>query len=101
MGGREINPRREPGEWLMNLPKMEEKSAEWLEERCLHACHRSMLLRHLARVKIEPIKPPGTGPNWQVVSFEPELRLGAPAHDEAMRIIAQIRGTYALARPTK
>jgi hypothetical protein len=83
----------------MTIRKMQEKSAEWLEERCLHMCHRSILLRHLKRVKIEPTKPPGTGPNWQVAGFEPELRTGSPAYNEAMDIIYRIRGSYALGRP--
>jgi hypothetical protein len=56
-----------------------------------------MLLRHLKRVKIEPTKPPGPGPNWQVAGFEPDLRMGSPAHNEAMNIIYRIRGSYALA----
>jgi hypothetical protein len=54
--------------------------------------------RHLTRIKIEPTKPPGTGPNWQVAGFEPELEVGCPAHQDAMKVIDQLRGTYALAR---
>jgi hypothetical protein len=32
-----------------------------------------VLSKHLEAVKIEPIKPLGSGPNWQVAAFKPEL----------------------------
>jgi len=73
----------------MGLPEMEKKTAAWLESEALRRCRGSMLLRHLTRVKIEPTKPPGTGPNWQVAGFEPELKEGSPAHREAMKVFTQ------------
>jgi hypothetical protein len=50
----------------------------------------------LEAVKIEPIKPPGSGPNWRVAAFKPELE--GVAYQEAMQVIAQLRETYALAK---
>jgi hypothetical protein len=77
---------------------MPEKSAAWLEAECLRMCRHLVLSRHLDAVKIEPTKPSGSGPNWQVAGFKPEL--GGAAYHEAMHIIAQLRGTYALAKGT-
>jgi hypothetical protein len=74
---------------------MPEKSAAWLEAECLRRCRLLPLSRHLEAVKIERIKPPGSGPNWQVAAFQPEL--DGVAHQEAMAVIAHLRGTYALA----
>jgi len=50
----------------------------------------------LEAVKIERTRPPGGGPNWQVAAFKPEL--DGIAHEEAMVVIAHLRGIYALAR---
>ena len=75
---------------------MPEKSAAWLEGECLRRCRLLALGRHLEAVKIERTRPPGGGPNWQVAAFKPEL--DGIAHEEAMVVIAHLRGTYALAR---
>jgi hypothetical protein len=75
---------------------MPEKSAAWLEAECLRRCRLLALSRHLEAVKIQRIKPTGNGPNWQVAAFEPEL--DGVAYQEAMRVIAHLRGTYALAK---
>jgi hypothetical protein len=80
----------------MDSPFMPEKSAAWLEAECLRLCSHLVLSRGLEAVKIEPIKPAGSGPNWQVAAFKPEL--DGVAYQEAMRVIAQLRGTYALAK---
>jgi hypothetical protein len=53
-----------------------------------------VLSRDLEAVKIEPIKPLGSGPNWQVAAFKPEL--DGAAYDEAMTRLAHLRQTYAL-----
>ena len=92
---------RDPARVIATVPKMEAKTAKWLENKCLHMCRASTLCRHLRRVKIEPTKPPGTGPNWQVAGFDPPLGENSPAYREAMRIINRIRVTYALARAKK
>jgi hypothetical protein len=73
---------------------MPEKTAEWLEAECLKLCRRLVLSRDLEAVKIEPIKPLGSGPNWQVAAFKPEL--DGPSYHEAMTRIAHLRQTYAL-----
>ena len=72
-----------------------EKSAAWLEAECLRRCRRLVLSRHLEAVKIERTRPAGSGPNWQLAAFKPELN-GIDYH-EAMGTIAILRGTYALA----
>jgi hypothetical protein len=92
---------RAPARVIATVPKMEAKTAKWLENKCLHMCRASTLCRHLRRVKIEPTKPPSTGPNWQVAGFDPPLGENSPAYREAMRIINRIRVTYALARAKK
>jgi hypothetical protein len=68
----------------------------WLEAECLRRCRRLPPCRHLEAVKIERTKPTGSGPNWQVVAFKPELN--EIAHQEAMKTIDVVRGTYALAK---
>jgi hypothetical protein len=73
---------------------MPEKSAAWLEAECLRRCRLLALRRHLEAVKIQRIKPTGNGPNWQVAAFKPE-RDGV-AYQKTMRVIAHLRGTYAL-----
>ena len=75
---------------------MPEKSAAWLEAECLRRCRLLTLSRDLEAVKIERIKPTGSGPDWQVAAFKPEL--DGIAYQEAMRVIAHLRGTYALAK---
>jgi hypothetical protein len=75
---------------------MPEKSAAWLEAECLRRCRLLVLGRHLEAVKIERIKPPESGPNWQVAAFKPEL--DGVAYQEAMAVIVHLRGTYALAK---
>ena len=75
---------------------MPEKSAAWLTGECLRRCRLLALGRHLEAVKIERTRPPGGGPNWQVAAFKPEL--DGIAHEEAMVVIAHLRGIYALAR---
>jgi hypothetical protein len=76
--------------------RMPEKPAAWLEAECLRRCRRLMQCRDLKAVKIEPTKPAGSGPNWQVAAFKPEL--DGIAHQEAMKTIDILRGTYALAK---
>jgi hypothetical protein len=81
---------------MKDCGQMPEKSAAWLEAECLRRCRRLVLSRHLEAVKIERTKPVGSGPNWQLAAFKPELN-GIDYH-EAMGTIAILRGTYALAK---
>jgi hypothetical protein len=79
----------------MDKGLMPEKSAAWLEAECLRRCRLLALGRNLEAVKIERLKPSGSGPNWQVAGFKPELH--GVAYHEAMAVIAHVRGTYVLA----
>ena len=81
---------------MSDYGQMPEKSAARLEAECLRTCRGLVLRRHLQAVKIEPTKPAGSGPNWQVAAFKPEL--DGVALLEAMNPIAALRGTYALAK---
>jgi hypothetical protein len=91
----------------MSQRLMPEKSAAWLEAECLRRCRLLALGRHWRWVDIglgstfgggqdRADKTAGSGPNWQVAAFKPEL--DGVAHEEAMVVIAHLRGTYALAR---
>jgi hypothetical protein len=77
----------------MDKGLMPEKSADWLEAECLRRCRLLVLGRNLEAVKIERLKPSGSGPNWRVA--KPELH--GVAYHEAMAVIGHVRGTYVLA----
>ena len=66
---------------MSSYGQMPEKSPAWLEAECLKRCRHLMSCRHLEAVKIEPTKPTGSGRNWQVAAFKPEL--DEIAHQEA------------------
>jgi hypothetical protein len=80
----------------MDEREMLEKSADFIESECLRVARLRLGCGHLEAVRIEPTKPSGSGPNWDVAAFEPELLPIARA--EAMDAIQMLRGTYALAR---
>jgi hypothetical protein len=74
---------------------MQEKSKVFLESLCLAACRHRPGCAHLQRVVIGRIKPLGSGPNWEVLAFKPEL---PPfAHAEALKAAGRVRGMYSLA----
>jgi hypothetical protein len=75
---------------------MPEKSVEWLQAEALRLCRIQIGCHHLEAVLIGPTKPKGSGPNWELLAFKPEL--GGAAHNVAMRVIHIMRGTYALAK---
>jgi len=75
---------------------MEEKSVEWLQAEALRLCRMQLGCGHLEAVRIGPTKPAGSGPNWELLAFKPELHPGA--HGNAMRVIYMLRGKYALAK---
>jgi hypothetical protein len=81
---------------MSSYGQMPEKSPAWLEAECLKRCRHLMSCRHLEAVKIEPTKSTGSGRNWQVAAFKPEL--DEIAHQEAMETIDILRRTYALAK---
>ncbi len=75
--------------------KKPEKSRAWLEAETLRRCKRRPGCGHLEAVRIGRIKPSGSGPNWELLAFTPELDPVARA--EAMVELDKLRGTYALA----
>jgi hypothetical protein len=66
---------------------------------CLKVARRALGCSDLSGVRIGPLKPAGSGPNWEVFGFSPELP--KLAHDEALKAIAPLRQTYALKRNEK
>jgi hypothetical protein len=74
--------------------KMPEKDAAFIEAECLKAARGAIGCSHLERVKIGPLKPAGSGPNWEVHGFTPELPPIAEA--EAHGRIAPLRQKFAL-----
>jgi hypothetical protein len=75
---------------------MQEKTVEWLQAEALKLCRLQLGCHHLEAVLIGPTKPKGSGPNWELLAFKPELH--PHAHDAAMRVIHMMRGVYALAK---
>ena len=75
--------------------KMPEKTREWLQAEALKRCRRRLGCGHLEAVFVGSTKPSGSGPNWEVLAFKPELPPIAEA--EAMDEIHQLRAVYALA----
>jgi hypothetical protein len=74
---------------------MPEKSVGVLQEHCLEMCRQRAGCTHLQRVLIGRTRPRRSGPNWEVLAFEPEL--GQVAHAQAMKAIDILRKTYLLA----
>ncbi len=81
----------------MSPTKMPEKPKAFIEAECLKAARHGLGARHLERVFIERIRPEGTGPNWRVLEFRPQLP--PLAYSEAEKAIAPLRQRYALAEP--
>ena len=52
--------------------------------------------RSTSSVKIGPTRPMGSGPNWKLLAFKPELH--DRAYDNAVKAISILRRIYALAR---
>ena len=73
---------------------MPEKNSDFLEEECLKVARRQLGCGHLKAVRIGPLKPSGSGPNWEVLGFTPDSHPGAER--AAMKAIDVLRGTYAL-----
>jgi hypothetical protein len=73
---------------------MPEKDAAFIEAECLKVARRALGCSHLRSVRIGPLKPTGSAPNWEVYGFSPTLP--AMAHAEALKAIAPLRQKYAL-----
>jgi hypothetical protein len=76
--------------------KMPAKSREFIEAECLKVARHEQGCSDLQRVTIGPLKPSGSGPNWEVLGFSPPLP--ELAFDYAMRAIDRVRQKYALER---
>ena len=74
---------------------MPERSQEFIEAECLKFARHGLGCRDLESVRIGRIRPSGSGPNWEVLGFKPELDTKATA--EAMGKIAPLRQKFALA----
>jgi hypothetical protein len=79
--------------------KTPEKSAKEIEIECLRVARLAVGCSHLEGVRIGPLKPKGSGPNWEVFGFSPKLP--AIAHTEALEVIAPLRQKYSLKRNAK
>lgn len=75
---------------------MPEKSRDWIQATALENCRRRPGCNLLEAVLIAPTNPRGSGPNWELVAFKPELHRAA--HNEAMNEIHKLRRMYALTR---
>jgi hypothetical protein len=73
---------------------MPEKDAAFIEAECLKVARHALGCSHLQGVRIGPLKPKGSGPNWEVYEFSPTLPPMADA--EARKTIAPIQQRYAL-----
>jgi hypothetical protein len=74
---------------------MPQKKQEWLEAKALEIARRETGCSGLEAVRIKRTFPEGSGINWQVAAFEPQLPPAAEIF--AMEAIALLRGTYAVA----
>jgi len=76
--------------------KMPEKSREFIEAECLKVARLEQGCSDLVRVRIGRTKPRGSGPNWEVFGFSPDLPELAQIY--ALKAIDRLRQKYALAR---
>jgi hypothetical protein len=74
--------------------QMPEKTQDWLEAKALEIARREKGCQELEAVRIKRIVSEGSGANWLVAAFEPQLP--PAAETVAMEAIALLRGTYAL-----
>jgi len=55
---------------------MPKKGWDFLEQEALRRARNQLGCCHLKAVKIGPLKPMGSGPNWEVLGFTPDLPIG-------------------------
>jgi hypothetical protein len=75
---------------------MPEKSREFIEAECQKVARLEQGCSDLVRVRIGRTKPRGSGPNWEVLGFSPDLP--GLAQTYALAAIDRLRQKYALAR---
>jgi hypothetical protein len=75
--------------------QMPEKNKDFIEAECLKVAKVQLGCSDLQAVRIGRTKPGGSGPNWEVLAFRPELP--PRAHEAAMTMIAKLRQMSALA----
>jgi hypothetical protein len=80
----------------MDDNKMPERSQQFIEAECLKMTRRQLGCSDVRDVRIGRTKPGGSGPNWEVLGFTPDLP--EVAKHEALDAIAALRQMYALAR---
>ena len=78
------------------MPKRCQKTAEEIEIECLRVARLAVGCSHLQGVRIGPLKPKDSGPNWEVFGFSPQLP--AVAQIEALEMIGPVRQQYASKR---
>jgi hypothetical protein len=76
------------------IEKMPEKSRAFIEAECLRVTRLQLGCHHVRGVRIGRTKPIGSGPNWEVLGFDPDLMPAAMQF--AMDAIDVVRGRYAL-----
>jgi hypothetical protein len=74
---------------------MPETTATFIEAECLRVAKLQLSCSELTAVRIGRTKPRGSGPNWEVLGFTPDLP--PQATEMAMTAIAALRRKYALA----
>jgi len=79
--------------------KMPEKSWQFIEAECLKVARLAQGCSDLRAVRIGRTKPSGSGPNWEVLGFSPELPPLAESY--AREAIDRVRQRYALAPTPK
>jgi hypothetical protein len=75
--------------------KMPEKNREFIEAECLKVARVQQGCSDLGAVRIGRTRPSGSGPNWEVLGFSPELPPLAQSY--ALDAIDRLRQRYALA----
>jgi hypothetical protein len=76
--------------------KMPEKNRKFIEAECLKVARMQQGCSDLRAIRIGRTSPRGSGPNWEVLGFSPELPPLAESY--ALKAIDRLRQRYALAR---
>jgi hypothetical protein len=65
--------------------QMPEKMWDWLGAESLRIARLQLGCGELTSVRIGPLKPQGSGPNWEVLGFKPD-DIGEDAKANALRV---------------